>query len=180
MRTAISPPALPARLNGSAAVTRARRKGKGGRPSKFTSKLRARIIEKIALGLPFTHACAAVGISFQSFRTYQESHTDFCSEVERAVSSAIEKRLAIIERAANLGDTLCARWLLEHLHPQHFARSRLEIEAVGQLQVGFAVPPALLERLAAARAEHEAASTSPPAPALPASDSIPTPDQKSP
>jgi hypothetical protein len=132
MTTAVSPPALPARLNGSAAVTPARRRTgkKVGRRSKFTVKLRTRLVELIGRGLPYGHACSAVGISFASFSSYRNLHPDFADQIEQAVGDAIENRLAIIERAANLGDTGCARWLLEHLHPQHFARSRLEISGL--------------------------------------------------
>jgi hypothetical protein len=111
-------PALPAR----------RRPGKKvGRRSKFTAKLRARLTELIARGLTFTHSCAAVGISFASFSTYRNQHPDFCDEIEQAVAAAIERRLKVIEHAADLGDVNSAKWLLEHLHPGAYARNRLEV-----------------------------------------------------
>lgn len=111
-------PTLPAR----------RRTGKKvGRRSKFTAKLRTRLVELIARGLPYGHACSAAGISFASFSSYRNLHPDFADQIEQAVSVAIERRLAVIEKAANLGDTSCAQWLLIHLHPQFFARNRLEI-----------------------------------------------------
>src|SRR5260370_26628761 len=97
----------------------------GGRPSKFNPETRARLIELVAKGLPFRHACNAAGISTQTFVTWRDQYPDFGEEIERAVALAIEKRLDVIEKAAKLGDTGCARWLLEHLHPESYARSRI-------------------------------------------------------
>jgi hypothetical protein len=98
-----------------------------GRPSKFTPETRTRLVELIAKGLPFKFACHAAGVSFQSFSTYREAHDDFREEIESAVAVAVEKRLKIIERAADAGDVNSAKWLLEHLHPMFFARSRIEL-----------------------------------------------------
>jgi hypothetical protein len=98
-----------------------------GRPTKFTPETRARLVQLIARGLPFVHACHAAGISFQSFLTYRNRHDDFREEIEQAVAAAIEKRLKIIEDAAEKGDVNSAKWLLEHLHPAHFARNRIEV-----------------------------------------------------
>jgi hypothetical protein len=100
---------------------------KNGRPSKFTEETRARLVQLVARGLPFIHACSAVGITLQSFITYRNNHDDFREEIERAVSAAIEKRLKIIEAAADAGDVNSAKWLLEHLHPQFYARNRIEL-----------------------------------------------------
>ena len=98
-----------------------------GRPTKFTTVTRRRLIEAVAKGLPFRHACAASGLSYSIFCDYRNAHAEFNAEIEKAVACAIEKRLAIIEKAANLGDVGCAKWLLEHLHPENFARNRIEV-----------------------------------------------------
>ena len=110
-----SSPSIPAERN------------KGGRPSKFTPETRARLIELVAKGVPYKHACRAVRITFQSFSTYREQHHDFAEEIESAVAAAIEKRLDVIQRAADTGDVNSAKWLLEHLHPESFARNRIEV-----------------------------------------------------
>lgn len=101
--------------------------GGRGRPSKFTPEMRALFIESVARGLPFKYACYAVGWSFQSLCTYREKCPEFEAEIETAVALAIEKRLKIIERAADLGDVRAAMWLLATLHPEHFSRNRLEL-----------------------------------------------------
>ncbi|HLX73035.1 MAG TPA: hypothetical protein VKV04_25700 [Verrucomicrobiae bacterium] len=103
------------------------KRNKGGCPTKFTPERRKRLIQLIARGLPFSHACSAVKISFQSFTNYRRQHEDFREEIERAVAKAVDKRLRIIEQAADEGDVSSAKWLLEHLHPQYFARNRIEV-----------------------------------------------------
>jgi len=105
-------------------------KRKSGRASKFTPETRKRLIKLVARGLPFTHAASACGISHQSFITYRREHPDFAAQIERAVAVAIEKRLETIQHAADLGDVQSAKWLLEHLHPEFFARNRIELTGV--------------------------------------------------
>jgi transposase-like protein len=101
-----------------------------GRPSKFTPDTRRRLIELIATGVPVTHAARAVGVSYESFNNYRKQHAGFAEEIETSVSAAIEKRLNVIQKAADAGDVNSAKWLLEHLHPQHFARNRIEVSGV--------------------------------------------------
>src|SRR5689334_8152845 len=81
-----------------------------GRPTKYVPAMRERLLELIATGLPFVHACAAAGISFQSFCTYREQFQDFDQEIERAVALAIEKRLQNIRKAADAGDWRADSW----------------------------------------------------------------------
>lgn len=112
-----------------------------GAPTKFTVTARRRFVRLVARGVPFTHACAGVGWSYQSFLNYREKHLAFKESLEKAVARAIDKRLSIIERAANMGDAASARWLLEHLHPEHFAKTRLEVTGAdgSPLTAGIAV-----------------------------------------
>jgi hypothetical protein len=85
------------------------------------------LIEAIARGVPIGHACAAMRIGHDCFSRFRNAHPDFEKSLQEAIAAAIEKRLKVVEDAAGRGDTGCARWLLEHLHPQFFAKSRLEI-----------------------------------------------------
>ena len=98
-----------------------------GRRCKLTPDLRARLIALVAKGVPLSHACHAVKICYQSFLNYQSRFPDFREELEEAVATAIDKRLQIVTEAAEKGDVKAAQWLLEHLHPQHFAKSRIEV-----------------------------------------------------
>jgi len=98
-----------------------------GAPTKRTPETATRLCEAVARGLPFTYACRVAGISYSTFCAWRNEDKELDDQLELAVASAVEKRLAVIEKAADLGDTGCARWLLEHLHPQFFARNRIEI-----------------------------------------------------
>ncbi|MEO5804408.1 MAG: hypothetical protein ABIR24_12850 [Verrucomicrobiota bacterium] len=116
-----------------------------GRPSKFTATMRARLIRAVARGLPFSMACSAAGICHQTLCDYRRQHPKFAAQIEKAVALAVEKRLKIIEASARLGDVNSAKWMLEHLHPSLFARSRIEISGVNgsPVSVGYVVflPP---------------------------------------
>ena len=89
--------------------------------------MRARLVHLVGLGVPYSHAARACGISTQTFITWRNEYDDFRGEIEQAVAAAIEKRLKIIEDAAEKGDARAAMWMLERLHPQHFARNRIEV-----------------------------------------------------
>jgi hypothetical protein len=102
-------------------------KRQAGAPSKRTPEIRKRLIDCIARGVPMTWAARAVGIAYSTFCAWRADDPTLDDEIESAVAAAIEKRLGVIEKAADLGDTGCAKWLLEHLHPQFFSRSRVEI-----------------------------------------------------
>ncbi len=98
-----------------------------GAPSKFTPDTRRRLIEAVAAGVPFAHACAVCRVSYSSFCDYRNAHPEFAAQIERAVAEAIEKHLRLIIRAAENGDTASSRWFLERVHSQHFARNRVEV-----------------------------------------------------
>jgi predicted acyl esterase len=114
-------------MSTSPTVTLPAKRRRIGAPSKYTPQTRARLVELVKKGVPFRHACNAVRISYQSFCDYREQHPDFREEIERGVSNAIEKHLDLISKAAETGDVQSSKWLLEHLHPEHFARNRIEL-----------------------------------------------------
>jgi len=84
-------------------------------------------VQLVAKGVPYRHACLAVRITFQSFSNYRDQHPEFREEIEQAVALAIEKRLAKIEAASEAGDWRASAWMLEHVHPESFARNRIEV-----------------------------------------------------
>ncbi len=97
-----------------------------GRPSKRTPEVAERILGAVAKGVPVTHACRLGGIAPSTFHEWRNSDPAFRERIEEAVAVAIEKRLAIIEEMAAT-DWRCCAWYLEHVHPQAFARNRLEV-----------------------------------------------------
>jgi hypothetical protein len=95
-------------------------------PTKYTRPTVKRILRHIALGLPLTLVCQAVGINFETFSNWRRQRPRFAEAVLRARAKGADARLRKIERAS-AGDWRAAAWLLEHTLPEHFAKSRLEV-----------------------------------------------------
>ena len=128
-----------------------------GRPTKFNADTVAKICESIAEGLPFNYAAALAGISHETFHAWQRRYPKFREAIQEAVAKGAEERLKIIRTAAKGGDWRACAWWLEHVLPEHYAKSRIQIEAVGQLEVGFTIPQQTLDGIAEARTKYEQA-----------------------
>ncbi len=116
-------------------------------------------------GLPFVHACSVARISYQTFCTWRDRSTIFRKQIETAIAKGVLKRLKAIEKAGSKGDWRASAWLLEHCQPEHFAKTRIQVEAVGQFDHAFVIPRETLDKIAEFRARHERELTngSPPA-----------------
>ena len=134
------------------------KKTKQGRPSKYTPKSVRIICAAVADGLPFKHAAAIGGISQDTFHEWKRTFPEFSAFIEAAVAKGIQSRLILIKAAADGGDVRAAQWWLEHVFPEHFAKSRIEVSHQGSVEHQFAIPPALLEDIARARAEYDHAT----------------------
>ncbi len=131
------------------------RRGKIGRPTKRTPATMQKISRGIADGLPLKYAAATGGISHETFCVWRRTFPDFDAAVEKALGDGIKKRVAIIKQAAEQGDWRAAAWHLEHVFPELFARNRIELEAVGELEHRFVIPVKVLDEIAARRRELE-------------------------
>jgi hypothetical protein len=129
------------------------RRGKIGRPSKYNPPTVRKICRGIAEGLPNKLAAASAGISYETFCVWRRSFPEFDQAVEKALGDGIKKRLAIIKAAGEQGDWKAAAWHLEHVFPELFARNRIELEAVGELEHRFVIPVKVLDEIAARRRE---------------------------
>ncbi len=102
-----------------------------GRPTKFTPATVRRILRCVGKGMPLTHAANASGVSFHSLNTYRNTHPEFADQLAKAISKAVEMRLEVIEQALDSQDESIrlrsAQWYLEHVHPEAFARNRIEV-----------------------------------------------------
>jgi hypothetical protein len=102
-----------------------------GRPSKFTPATVKRIVRSVARGVPLCHAANAAGVSYQTLCTHRSSYPKFADALTAAVSKAVEARLKVVERATRSKDESvrlrASCWYLEHVHPESFARSRVEL-----------------------------------------------------
>src|ERR1041384_3874555 len=130
-------------------------RGKIGRPTKRTPAVVRKICRGIADGLPLQYAAATAGVSGETFALWRRTFPDFNEAVEQAIAKGIGKRLAQIKRAGDEGDWKAAAWWLEHVVPEHFARSRIELEAIGSMEHSFVIPAKVLDEIAEARRVHE-------------------------
>jgi len=128
---------------------------KNGRPSKFTAETQTRVLSCVEKGLPLTLAASAAGISYQSLVTYRAKNPQFADALVEAVARGVEKRLKKIEDASDAGDWRASAWLLEHCQPEHFSKTRIQVEAVGQLEHSFVIPQQTLNEIAEARGRLE-------------------------
>jgi hypothetical protein len=102
------------------------RRRKGGRRSVMTRRNSNKICRFIAAGMPLQHAAAASGIGKSTFHLWQQKHPAFAEAVEKARAKGLATRLAVITVAAKT-DWHAAAWYCEHVFPDSFSKSRLEL-----------------------------------------------------
>jgi len=134
----------------TAITTEPVKRGKPGRKTKRTRQTTATLTNAIRAGLPFKLACAKAGIATETFFGWRRRFDDFDQLIEKAVADGINSRLAIIEQAGQT-DWRAVGWLLEHCHPEFFAKSRLEVAHVGAMEHRFIVDRETLDAIAEAR-----------------------------
>lgn len=113
-------------------------KSKGGRPTKFTPEVRARIIDALADGNYIETACALADVTYRCFREWvkqgqaegEGEFFQFSQDVTRAMADAEAKSIAMV-RTHSADDWRAAAWILERRHPDRWAntqRVKLEVE----------------------------------------------------
>jgi hypothetical protein len=129
---------------------------RSGRPTVRTPGRAKIICDSLARGLPYVHCCSIVGISFETFSKWRGSDEKFRSQIDAAIAAGVSARLKIIEDAAQT-DWRAAAFLLTHCPGQaeHFAKTRIQVEALGQFDHNFTIPQQTLNEIAEARARHE-------------------------
>jgi len=136
-----------------------RKNGKPGRPTKFSSATRSKILRLAAKGMPLSHVASACGFSHQTLINFRREKPEFESALARAISTGMEKRLSVIESAMDSQDESIrlrsSCWYLEHVFPDHFSKTRIEVEAIGQFDHAFVIPQETLDRIAESRAAHD-------------------------
>lgn len=130
-----------------------------GRPSKLDALAERKILRSVRRGMPLIHAANVAGMSFQTLSSHRSKNTKFADALLKAIAEGVEARLKVIEQATKSADESVrlrsATWWLEHVLPEHFARSRIQVEAVGQVEHSFIIPQQTLNEIAEARARHE-------------------------
>ena len=128
---------------------------RGGRPTKRTPFVTRKICRGIAAGLPFKLAAAHAGVSGETFAAWRREFPEFNEAVEQAIAAGIKTRLNQIKKAGDSGDWKASAWWLEHVVPEHFARSRVELQHIGAIEHSFAIPLTVLDEIAAARKQQD-------------------------
>jgi len=98
----------------------------GDRPTKRTPERENLLLLAIARGLPLKAGCKLAGLGFTTFNGWREEDPLFAQKIEFAEAQAIERNLALIQRAA-LKDWKAAAWILERRHPDMFARPEVQL-----------------------------------------------------
>jgi hypothetical protein len=134
-----------------------KKEGRRGRPTKYGAGVVGAICSAVSEGMPFAHAAAIGGVSYQTFSEWRKEKPCFSDAIERAQAEGIQARLRLILSAAERGDVSSARWWLEHVVPEHFAKNRIDHQhrIEGDLRHSFAVPTEVLNAIAEARRRHD-------------------------
>ena len=103
-----------------------RNKSKGGRPSKKTPDRVQRLLNAIALGLPYNMACAVSGLSFRTFCDWRQQDPSFAQKVDCAGAKAIERHLRLLDEAASNNPKI-SMWFLERRAPELFGKRDIHI-----------------------------------------------------
>ena len=126
-----------------------------GRKTKRTPFVERKICRAIADGLPFGLAAAHGGIKGVTLNMWRRKFPQFNEAIEQAIASGINRRLKQIRRAGDEGDWKASAWWLEHVVPEHYAKSRIELAHIGQVEHTFTIPLKILDEIAAVRKQQE-------------------------
>ena len=103
------------------------RKGKWGRPSKYSRTMLKRICALVARGLNYNQVADAVGIHRDTLNHWQRDFPGFSDALRKAKAMGIARRLERVEKAARK-DWRADAWWLERVLPRQFGRrERLDV-----------------------------------------------------
>lgn len=94
-------------------------KNKGGRPTKMTSEILAKLESGFKIGLNDAEACAYADIDPATLYRYQDKHKKFCKQKEQWKKNPIAKAKNTIYK--NLDDPQTAKWYLERKCKDEFS-----------------------------------------------------------
>jgi hypothetical protein len=98
-----------------------------GAPSKRTPDVADRICLAVSKGVPFCHAARLSGISYSMLCDWRNTDPEFSERLDAAISEGVEKRLKMIQDAADGGDWRAAEVWLRLVLPSEYGRQRLEL-----------------------------------------------------
>jgi abortive infection bacteriophage resistance protein len=100
------------------------------RPSKLSLDITKRIGENIALGLPYSLAAEAAGITYQTFNEWHKKgknsksgeYFEFYKFIQQCNADAAKKCLERLNEAAKAGNCTVCMWILERRFSDDFGR----------------------------------------------------------
>ena len=100
------------------------------RPSKLSPDITKRIGEKIALGLPYSLAAEAAGITYQTFNEWHKKgknsksgeYFEFYKFIQKCNADAAKSFLERLNEAAVSGNCQICMWILSRRFPDEFGR----------------------------------------------------------
>jgi hypothetical protein len=101
----------------------ARRKNRGGRPTKLTDQVRGRICQAIAAGNYYGAACACAGVGYSTFRAWMAGKAPRFREFQEAVARAeaeAEVRAVALWQKQCPDDWRACRDFLARRHPDRW------------------------------------------------------------
>jgi len=100
------------------------------RPSKLSPDITKRIGENIALGLPYSLAAEAAGITYQTFNEWHKKgknsksgeYFEIYKFIQKCNADAAKKCLEKLNEAAKAGNCTVCMWILERRFGEDFGR----------------------------------------------------------
>ena len=100
------------------------------RPSKLSPEITKRIGENIALGLPYSLAAEAAGITYQTFNEWHKKgknsksgeYFEFYKFIQKCNADAAKKCLGRLNEAAKTGNCTVCMWILSRRFSEDFGR----------------------------------------------------------
>lgn len=115
-----------------------------GRPSSFSPERAEKLLAAVRKGVPYVHAAAAAGVSFDTFNRWRlkgendegEEYCEFCEQLAAAESEAASLLVSRIVEASRK-DWRAAVWMLQRRFPKEWGTDRKENNPSALGQMGF-------------------------------------------
>ena len=109
-----------------------------GAKSKFTQATIDAITQAIELGATYRRACAAAGISEETFSQWRQHKSGFSEAIEKAEAVFVEKHLKVIQAAGTTDGTWQASaWMLERRYPSEYGKQVQEHQGAISVNVRY-------------------------------------------
>ena len=109
-------------------------KGKGGRPSRWSTAKARQICNQIKRGLPLRYASPLCGVPYSTSKEWVGLHPEFAPMMEEAHSFFVRSQVDNIERHAKISEKP-SQWLLERRAREEFAPAYVPSAGASGVQI---------------------------------------------